>query len=215
MKRRLNKIQKMRRFIIFLYLIIFIYFYIYKKQKVLPIVALILIILFYVNFKNRRIEKLRNATFNEIDIMSGEEFEEYLQVKFKDLGYKCKLTPRTADYGADLILKNFKGKKVVQAKRWKSIVGVEAIQQVVASMRYYKATEAMVVTNSYYSENAKKLAKVNNVLLWDRRDIDKLIKEKYEGECPSCGGKLVLRKGPYGEFLGCSNYPKCTYKEKI
>ncbi len=28
--------------------------------------------------------------------------------------------------------------------------------------------------------------------------------------CPQCGsGKLVLRHGPYGEFYGCSNYPKC------
>jgi Predicted endonuclease distantly related to archaeal Holliday junction resolvase and Mrr-like restriction enzymes len=114
-----------------------------------------------------------------------------------------------------LFLKSLKLKKVVQAKRWKSIVGVEAIQQVVASMRYYKATEAMVVTNSYYSDNAKKLARVNNVILWDRRDIDNLIREKYDSECPDCGGKLVLRKGPYGEFFGCSNYPNCTYKEKI
>ena len=24
--------------------------------------------------------------------------------------------------------------------------------------------------------------------------------------CPNCGGKLVKRKGPYGEFYGCSNY---------
>lgn len=30
--------------------------------------------------------------------------------------------------------------------------------------------------------------------------------------CPNCGGKLVKRKGKYGEFIGCSNYPKCHYK---
>jgi Predicted endonuclease distantly related to archaeal Holliday junction resolvase and Mrr-like restriction enzymes len=83
----------------------------YKNQKVLAIVVLVPIILIYVLFKKSRINKLRNATFNEIDIMSGEEFEEYLQVKFKDLGYKCNLTPKTADYGADLILKKFKVKE--------------------------------------------------------------------------------------------------------
>ena len=32
-----------------------------------------------------------------------------------------------------------------------------------------------------------------------------------EGNCPKCGGKLVERDGPYGRFLGCSNYPKCKY----
>lgn len=29
--------------------------------------------------------------------------------------------------------------------------------------------------------------------------------------CPECGGKLVRRKGKYGTFIGCSNYPKCRY----
>ncbi|HHX76131.1 MAG TPA: type I DNA topoisomerase, partial [Acholeplasmataceae bacterium] len=27
--------------------------------------------------------------------------------------------------------------------------------------------------------------------------------------CPNCGGNLVIRKSKYGEFYGCSNYPKC------
>lgn len=29
--------------------------------------------------------------------------------------------------------------------------------------------------------------------------------------CPKCGSEIVLRKGKYGEFYGCSNYPKCKY----
>lgn len=32
--------------------------------------------------------------------------------------------------------------------------------------------------------------------------------------CPSCGGVLVLKKGKYGAFYGCYNYPNCTYTEK-
>lgn len=31
------------------------------------------------------------------------------------------------------------------------------------------------------------------------------------GRCPRCGGELVLRNGMYGQFYGCSNYPKCKY----
>ena len=34
------------------------------------------------------------------------------------------------------------------------------------------------------------------------------------GICPRCGGKLVLRNGMYGEFWGCSNYPKCKFIKK-
>lgn len=31
------------------------------------------------------------------------------------------------------------------------------------------------------------------------------------GKCPRCGGTLVLRTGKYGQFYGCSNYPRCNY----
>ena len=36
-----------------------------------------------------------------------------------------------------------------------------------------------------------------------------------QGICPRCGGNLVLRNGKYGEFLGCSNYPKCKFIKKV
>lgn len=30
-------------------------------------------------------------------------------------------------------------------------------------------------------------------------------------DCPDCGNPLVIRKGKYGEFVACSNYPECKY----
>ncbi len=32
--------------------------------------------------------------------------------------------------------------------------------------------------------------------------------------CPECGSALVIRKGKFGEFVACSNYPKCKYIKK-
>ena len=32
--------------------------------------------------------------------------------------------------------------------------------------------------------------------------------------CPYCGGLLVQRKGRYGRFLGCTNFPKCKCTRK-
>ena len=32
--------------------------------------------------------------------------------------------------------------------------------------------------------------------------------------CPECGNPLVIRKGRYGEFTACSNYPECKYIKK-
>ncbi len=37
------------------------------------------------------------------------------------------------------------------------------------------------------------------------------IKEK----CPFCGGELVLRRGKYGQFWGCSTYPKCKFTRPL
>lgn len=36
-----------------------------------------------------------------------------------------------------------------------------------------------------------------------------------DGICPHCGGKLVRRKGKYGDFFGCSNYPNCKFIQGI
>ena len=33
--------------------------------------------------------------------------------------------------------------------------------------------------------------------------------------CPKCGGKIVYKRGKYGKFLGCTNYPNCRYTKKM
>lgn len=49
--------------------------------------------------------------------------------------------------------------------------------------------------------------------------INQYIKEKNElinqGICPRCKAKLVERNGKYGKFLGCSNYPLCTFTKEL
>lgn len=41
--------------------------------------------------------------------------------------------------------------------------------------------------------------------------------KREQWECPLCGGKLLKKSGPYGEFFGCSNYKitGCKYKRNI
>ena len=38
--------------------------------------------------------------------------------------------------------------------------------------------------------------------------------EVASGYCPRCGHALILRKGKYGYFYGCSNYPDCKFTVK-
>ena len=41
--------------------------------------------------------------------------------------------------------------------------------------------------------------------------MDKKPPEETGEMCPNCGSPLVIRKGRYGSFTACSNYPECKY----
>ncbi|XMD76918.1 DNA topoisomerase I [Campylobacter lari] len=38
---------------------------------------------------------------------------------------------------------------------------------------------------------------------------------KLDEACPDCGGELAIRKGRYGEFIACLNFPKCKYSRNL
>ena len=41
--------------------------------------------------------------------------------------------------------------------------------------------------------------------------MEKKEAEKTGEDCPECGHPLVIRKGKFGSFIACSNFPKCKY----
>ena len=45
-------------------------------------------------------------------------------------------------------------------------------------------------------------------------DMEKKAPTETGENCPECGSPLVIRKGKYGEFVACSNYPTCKYIKK-
>lgn len=116
-------------------------------------------------------QRLAASGIAEIDTMTGREFEQYLEMLFRKLGYQVQLTRYIGDYGADLIVCKDGVKTVVQAKRYKKAVGIKAVQEAVAAKGMYGCTAAMVVTNSTYTEPAEELARANRVRLWSREDL--------------------------------------------
>ena len=46
------------------------------------------------------------------------------------------------------------------------------------------------------------------------KEMQKDLPEETGDMCPDCGKPLVIRKGKYGSFVACSNYPKCKYVKK-
>ena len=54
------------------------------------------------------------------------------------------------------------------------------------------------------------------------RECDETAKKIYIDEpqyvgrnCPVCGKPLVYKESKYGKFIGCSNFPKCSYSENV
>lgn len=106
------------------------------------------------------------------DDLSGEEFEDWLALRFRAAGWRVRHTRPTGDFGADLVLGHDRVDEiVVQAKRQERPVGVAAVQQAAAARMHYGVTDAMVVTNRTFTPAAIELAGSTGVILWDRDDI--------------------------------------------
>ena len=48
-----------------------------------------------------------------------------------------------------------------------------------------------------------------------KRNIKQVKKSIRKNICPRCGGKLKKKRGKYGKFKGCKNYPQCTFKVNL
>ncbi len=122
----------------------------------------------------RRRRRLAACGMAEVDAMDWDQFERLVADLFRRGGYRTELTS-TYDYGAD-VLAHGKGEHVaVQVKHSSGpAIGNKAVQQVVAALRYYQATRAVVVTNRRFTQSAINLARANDVELWDR---DRLARE--------------------------------------
>ena len=81
----------------------------------------------------------------------------------------------------DILAKRGTLKYAIQCKRYGSNVGVKAVQEVGMGMDFYHCDSAVVMTNSYFTNQAKKLAKTTGVRLWGRDELEEFI-EKYNEE---------------------------------
>ena len=231
-KRRNN--ESWEGLILVVVLLLLAYKIITIKQFILVGIIMFLGILLIHKIKSNRIRKRYiNSGIFQVDKMSGEEFERYLKCHFEKLGYKVELTPQSHDYGADLIMRKDGQRIVIQAKRYKESVGIKAVQEIIGALQYYKADKGYVVTNSKsFTKSAIELANSTRIVLWSRRDIiDKFnIKDCVKDDeishigvqsetnnkiCPRCEKRMLIKKGAYGSFYGCSNYPKCKYTENM
>lgn len=122
-------------------------------------------------------KEINNYTIEKIDKMEGIDFEKFTADLLKQLGYEnVKTTPASNDFGVDVLAEKSGVKYAIQCKNYSSDLGGKPIQEVIAGKNYYGCHVGVVVTNRSFTANAVALAKKNNVLLWDRNKLIKMIK---------------------------------------
>ena len=74
----------------------------------------------------------------------------------------------------------------------------------------------IIYTKEKIKEFEMKLKPLTNVSDKVKKQHIEDIKQKYDTNiCPFCGKKLIKRTGKYGQFMGCTGYPKCKYTRQI
>ena len=114
---------------------------------------------------------------------------------------------------------------VIEKKFHPTEIGI----QVTDRLQEYFSNIINVKYTANMEEDLDKIAngKINNleVLTNFYKIFDETLKKAFEGMekekpaetgemCPECGHPLVVRKGRYGEFIACSDYPNCKYIKK-
>jgi hypothetical protein len=74
-------------------------------------------------------------------------------------------------------------------------------------------SELVNIAERIQRQNNKSLSSEHIINIRNKRSnrSDAIVKKI----CPNCSSQLVNRIGPYGNFLGCSNYPKCRFNSKL
>ena len=130
----------------------------------------------------------RALQIDELDKLSGIGFERLAKDLFDRLGFTdVSLTPASGDQGGDLTAFSPDGKRtVIQAKRWKGSVGNAAIQEVLGALLFYDAENAIVITNSRFTDSAIALAaKDSRIRLIDRAELSVMIQRAFPREIPA------------------------------
>ncbi|MGE5102083.1 MAG: restriction endonuclease [Deltaproteobacteria bacterium] len=176
-----------------------------------------------------------------IEDLTWSQFEGYLAEYYRRRG--ATVTYRggsSADGGVDLVVDDAAGRRILQAKHWKTwSVGVRPVRELWGVRDHEHAQGAIFVTAGVFTSDARAFAVGKSLELIDGAALRRLVAEvkaagnvpassanapgspphapAVEERCPRCGdGVLIRRLAKRGAragsfFLGCSHYPQCNY----
>lgn len=114
---------------------------------------------------------LKKSADLPIQAMTPVQFEHHCADVLRSLGWKCKTTRASGDFGIDLIAEHGGHRVVFQIKKWSKPVNLSAVQEAVAGIAIYGAHSACVISVSGYQQSAFKLAAANKVRLMSYQDL--------------------------------------------
>lgn len=119
------------------------------------------------------------GTIDEVDIMSGNDFEHWCADLLAHNGFtNVIVTQASGDQGVDVTATKGGVKYAVQCKCYSSDLGNTPVQEVYAGKAMYECQVGIVMTNRYFTAGAKTLAAKTGVLLWDRDKLIELMANK-------------------------------------
>jgi hypothetical protein len=156
--------------------------------------------------------------------MKPSEFEDYVADLFRSMGYDADAVGGSHDGGFDVVARKNGITHYIQCKKFiSSAVSVGAVRDFYGALADKLANgKGYIVTTNTFSLEAEKFAEDKPIELIDGHRLIEHVHLAHgralEGNsaarrCPVCGGELVDRFGRFGKFVGCDNYPKCTFTE--
>lgn len=142
-------------------------------------------------------QRYRILNLGQIDRMDGLDFEYYVARLLNNRGYRTHVTPGSNDYGVDVVAERGGERFAVQVKRYKGKVSRRAVSDAVGAMRHYNCNRCMVVTNSYYTDDARVLADTNHCVLVDRDELASWISAYKTGASGAWAMKNIFTYGTW------------------
>lgn len=132
--------------------------------------------------RGRRRRRLLGYRLEDLDRLPGSAFEDWVAAVLDEGGCQVERTPATRDFGVDLIA-TVQGRRIgIEAKRHQRPISNQAVRSVVAGSEYHTCEGAAVVTQSTFTESARRQAARARVpvLLIGRQDLHRLVNILFE-----------------------------------
>lgn len=150
-----------------------------------------------------------------IDTLTGIEFEQLCKKILEEYGFRVETTKASGDGGIDLIAYSdkifYKGKYIIQCKRYIGSVGEPVIRDLYGVVTAERANKGILITSGSFTNAAIKFAENKPIELINPSILNRIITDDnrvgIENNCTS----TILNEEVYNYYLKQMSDSKCDY----